>query len=134
MTGNEPWQAPMLEGPLCKPRSSAVRVFEDDLRDLAENETSLSLMQEIYRSAKYPPHMRMRAAQIAIAYEHPKLRVTAALDGSGFAEEMREIARRSGGSNVIDAKAQHVIEAPRPIPQLTEAGTMPRPPSFRRRM
>jgi hypothetical protein len=43
----------------------------------------------------------MRAAQAALAYEYPRLAVIAT--GSGFAATMKEIARASGKSNVIDA-------------------------------
>jgi hypothetical protein len=85
-------------------------MYEIDLRDLTENETSLVLMQEIYRSSKYPPHMRLRAALAAMPFEHPKLTVNANVN-SNFADRMEEIARLTGKSNVIDA---------RPIPQLTD--------------
>jgi hypothetical protein len=74
----------------------------------------------------------------AAPFRHPKLSATYAVDGSrDFAQEMKEIARRSGRSNVLDAKADytHVLEAsPQPVPQLTEAGEMPPTrPSFTRR-
>ena len=75
----------------------------------------------------------------AAPFRHPKLSATYAVDGlRDFAQEMKEIARRSGRSNVLDAKADytHVLEAsPQPVPQLTEAGEMPPTrPSFTRRI
>jgi hypothetical protein len=79
-------------------------MYEFDLRDLAENETSLVLMQEIYRSSKYPPHMRLRAAVAALPFEHPKLSVNANAN-LYFASEMEATARRLGKiTNVIDGK------------------------------
>jgi hypothetical protein len=46
----------------------------------------------------------LKAAALALPFEHPKLAVTATL-GNGFAEQMKEIARQHyGGGNVIDAK------------------------------
>jgi hypothetical protein len=93
---------------------------------LPEGVTSLHFMQAIYRDPRQPMQRRIRAAQAALPFEHPKLSATYAVDGSrDFAAEMKEIARRSGRSNVLDAKADYhpAIEAsPQPVPQLTEAG------------
>jgi hypothetical protein len=55
---------------------------------------------------------RMKAAMAAIAYEHPKLSATYAVNGDrDFAEQMREIARRSGRSMVIDGHTHRTSTA-----------------------
>jgi hypothetical protein len=114
------------------------REEEDEIGAPAEA-TSLEVMQAIYRNPKQPLTRRMRAAQIAIAYEHPKLSATYAVDGSrNFSAEMKSIAQRSGRGNVLDAKSdyrQPQLEAPpkAPTPELDAEGKMP-PQGFRRRM
>ena len=44
-----------------------------ELVELAPGETSLDFPQKIYRSASQPIARRMRAASIALPFEHPKL-------------------------------------------------------------
>jgi hypothetical protein len=44
--------------------------------------TSLDLLQAIYRCHDQPLHVRMKAAIAALPYEHPKLAVTAVVDGT----------------------------------------------------
>jgi hypothetical protein len=97
----------------------------------------LDFLETVYRDPRQPISRRLQAAMAAAPFRHPKLSATYAVDGSrDFAQEMKEIARRSGRSNVLDAKADytHVLEAsPQPVPQLTEAGEMPPTrPSFTR--
>jgi hypothetical protein len=109
----------------------------DDELMLPEGATSLDVMQAIYRNPKQPFVRRMRAAAAALAYEHPKLSASYAVDGSrNFAEEMKAISRRSGRGNVLDASANYrQIEAsPQPTPQLDADGKIPITPGFRRRM
>jgi hypothetical protein len=103
---------------------------------LPEGATSLHFMQAIYRDPGQPITRRMRAAQIAIAYEHPKLAVTVNTDVTGFASQMEEVMRRSGKSTVIDAKANYDTSAPLPIPRrLPQAEAVVTDPSggFKRR-
>jgi hypothetical protein len=52
---------------------------------LSENGTSLELLQAIYRCATLPLPTRMRAAGMALQFEHPKLAVTTNLEGKDFA-------------------------------------------------
>ena len=46
------------------------------------NGTSLEFLQAIYRSKEQPMVRRMKAAIAALPYEHPKLAVTAVVDGT----------------------------------------------------
>jgi hypothetical protein len=93
--------------------------------------TSLEVMQAIYRNPAQPIARRMRAAQSALPYEHPKLAIVAT--GNNFAASMKEISRKMRpGSNVIDHRPSQ-IEPPRPIPELDENGKPPQASPFRRR-
>ena len=60
--------------------------------------TSLEVMQAIYRNPAQPISRGMRAAQAALAFEHPKLATS-----RDFARHMNELARARGKSNAIDA-------------------------------
>jgi hypothetical protein len=73
----------------------------DDIAPYIEGNTSLDLLQAIYRSADQPLHRRMRAAIAALPHEHPKLAVTAQLDGKSFAAELEAARNRSGQATVI---------------------------------
>jgi len=54
------------------------------------------------------PHRRVRAAATALPFEHPKLSVTASLNGEDFADQMDKAFQRS--AKVIEA------EPIRPLP------------------
>jgi len=61
------------------------------------NETSLDLLQAIYRCATLPLSTRMRAAMAAIQFEHPKLAVTANVSGDHeFGFRLDQAIQRSG--------------------------------------
>jgi hypothetical protein len=78
---------------------------------LPPDATSLTLLRAVYRSAALPLPTRMRAAAMAIAYEHPKLAVTAILSDDSFAERLDRALARSAGPKVIEASP-----APRELP------------------
>jgi hypothetical protein len=46
---------------------------EAELIELGPGETSLDLLQKIYRSPRQPIARRMRAAMAALIHEHPRL-------------------------------------------------------------
>jgi hypothetical protein len=105
---------------------------------LPEPPSALSYLQGIYRDPLQTDAVRMRAAIAALPFEHPKLAVTAnfGMDKESFAAQMKEIAERSGRSNVIDgadalARRAQMIEA-KPTPQLDDEGKLP--PTFKRKI
>jgi hypothetical protein len=83
-------------------------------------ETSLALLQAVYRDPSMPLQTRMRAATVAIAYEHPKLSVAMT-------------ANYRGMGNAIDA-ARAKLEAKRLPPAAEPAPVQSAAPgaSFRR--
>jgi|SRR5436190_883183 hypothetical protein len=91
--------------------------------ELPEGATSLTLLQAVYRAPELPLPTRMRAAAIAIAYEHPKLAVTAIIGSDDLAERLdRAIARANG-----TASATKVIEASPVREPLPPTGPRPTP-------
>ena len=78
---------------------AALSRFDDEpkLIELAPDETSLSLLQKIYRSVKQPMSRRLRAAMAALPHEHPKLGAVATLsmNGNDFAALLERSIERS---------------------------------------
>jgi hypothetical protein len=71
---------------------------------LPPDATSLDFLRAVYRDARQPMSMRMRAAIAALAFEHPKLSVTANIN-TGFADRMEQMMERRGMRSVIDARS-----------------------------
>ena len=67
--------------------------------ELAPGETSLSFFQKIYRSVRQPMARRMRAAEYALQFEHPKLGAIATtnMNGQDFASLLERAIERSNG-------------------------------------
>jgi hypothetical protein len=81
---------------------------EDELAVIAKA-TPLEFLEAVYCNNELPLHTRMKAAVEALPYVHPKLAVTAVVEGKDFASLLdRAVAR----SKQVQAIAQ--IEA-RPI-------------------
>jgi hypothetical protein len=60
-----------------------------------EVETSLDLLQAIYRSPYEPIARRMRAAIAALPFEHPKLAVIAQVRGGGIGDQLEAAIKRA---------------------------------------
>jgi hypothetical protein len=73
---------------------------EPEVTELGPNETSLDFLQKIYRSASQPIARRMRAASIALPFEHPKLGAVAVsnMTGQDFAAMLDRAILRSQGN------------------------------------
>ena len=74
---------------------------ERGLSELEEVGTSLDLLQQVYRNPSLPLPVRMRAAGMALQFEHPKLAVMATIDSKDFGERLENAVKRS--AKVIEA-------------------------------
>jgi len=77
--------------------------------EVPEGETSLELLQAIYRDKKQPLNVRVRCAVEALAHEYPRVSAVAvtSMNGQSFAEALdRAIAR---------SKAPLALNAPKTI-------------------
>jgi hypothetical protein len=71
-----------------------------EVEDGPEGETSLELLQNVYRNRKQPLNVRVRCAVEALVHEYPKLSAVAHVDGKSFGDqlekELRAIERSKG--------------------------------------
>jgi hypothetical protein len=99
---------------LCGPHTDHEMGLMPDLAEqaerfeLEEGATSLKLLQAIYRSPAAALTTRMRAAIAAIQFEHPKLTVTATVNGGDFAVQLDQAIERS---RRVMIEAKPIIEA-----------------------
>jgi hypothetical protein len=72
-----------------------------------EGETSLQLLQAIYRDKKQPLNVRVRCAIEALPFEVPKLSATAitTMNGNSFAEALERAINRSNGPLLLNGPA-----------------------------
>ena len=78
---------------------------EPDEIELAPGATALDFLRAVYRDPQQPVPRRMKAAIETLPFEHPKLAVTANLDGR-YASQLEAAMERRGMSPVIDAAPQ----------------------------
>jgi len=71
--------------------------------DLGPNATPLDFFCAVFRDPAQPMPRRMRAAEGAASYMHPKLAVVAQVDGVGWAKRLEDAIVKSGKAVVIDA-------------------------------
>jgi hypothetical protein len=70
---------------------------------IGEVEDAYELHRKVYQNIGLPLATRMRAAQIAIEYERPRLAVTGIFDARGdFAERLERAVERSRAVRVIE--------------------------------
>ena len=108
---------------------AALRELEEEL-DGPEGETSLQLLQNVYRDRKQPLSVRVRCAVEALQHEYPRVSAVAvtSMSGQSFAEALDRAISRSG---IKPLPAPKVIEA-EPV-QPVSAETMKKPFSRYRR-
>ena len=81
------------------------RQREEQQRELAAYKipgSAHDYLREVYRDPRQPTHLRMRAAIEALAYEKPKLAVTAVVAGQDFAALLDERLKRIEQPKVIN--------------------------------
>src|SRR6516165_2267173 len=101
--------------------------------EIGPGRTSLDLLQAIYRSPDQPLHTRMRAAALCLPYEHPRLAVTAVLDGTeDLGARLHRAIQRS--AKVIELRAaQEPAPSYQPSAAEVSAAAMHRPMAVIRR-
>ena len=85
--------------------------------ELAPGESSLHFLQRVYRSTNQPMRRRIRAAEIASSFEHPKLSAVGFVrEVDTFASRLERAAARSDPQGryykMIEARAIEVEDAP----------------------
>jgi hypothetical protein len=80
------------------------RIEQQKVEEGPEGETSLELLQTVYRDRKQPLNVRVRCAVEALAHEYPRVSAVAhtTMSGQSFAEALDRAIKRS--------------EAPLPLP------------------
>ena len=71
--------------------------------EVPNDATLLDFLSAMYRDRWQPMHQRLKAAIEAAPYLHPRLAVTAVVDGGDFAARLERAIERSG--KVINGKA-----------------------------
>jgi hypothetical protein len=71
------------------------RVVDPDAIEVPADATPLQFLEAIYRSAPQPMHRRLKAACEALPFVHPKLAVSAQINGGDFARTLELAMRRS---------------------------------------
>src|SRR5215471_11975138 len=84
-----------------------------------EGETSLQLLQNVYRNRKQTLNVRVRCAVEALAHEYPRVSAVAvaSMNGQDFATALERAIERSGVNKPTPLPAPKVIEA-RPVEQI----------------
>ena len=83
---------------------TSLAAWHEDL----DNVNALGFLQAVYRSAKLPLSVRMRAASIALPFESPKLQMVgySQMTDASFAQALdRAIARSAAGKVVLELSA-----------------------------
>ena len=83
---------------------AALAKLEEEEPTVPEGETSLLLLQAIYKDKKQPLNVRVRCAIESLPFEVPKLSATAiaTMDGKSFAEALERAIERSKGPLMLN--------------------------------
>ena len=81
-----------------------------------EGETSLQLLQNVYRNRKQPLNVRVRCAVEALAHEYPRVSAVAVshMNGHDFASALERAIERSKKPLPLPPRTVSVLEIPRP--------------------
>jgi len=80
------------------------RLTVDEIEEGPEGETSLQLLQNVYRNRTQPLNVRVRCAVEALAHEYPRVSAVAVtnMSGKSFAEALDRAIQRSQSPRVIN--------------------------------
>jgi hypothetical protein len=81
--------------------------IEEEGLEVSANATPIDFLCAVYRDPRQPMHRRLKAATEAAPYVHPKLAVTASIEGKDFAVLLENRLKRLNGGQT------KVIEAPK---------------------
>ncbi len=84
-----------MAGPSIRLGPRTVYLDEEPEPNIGPAESSLELLQAVYSDPGQPLSRRMRAAIAALPFEHPKLCVTANIQGHGFAAQLERAWQRT---------------------------------------
>jgi hypothetical protein len=87
-----------------------------EIEDGPEGETSLELLQTVYRDRKQPLSVRVRCAIEALVHEYPKMSAVQVshMNGQDFASALERAIARSRGETPALLSAPKVIEHDEP--------------------
>jgi hypothetical protein len=88
----------MAMPPFADPANLVVERYEEPkIEEGPEGETSLQLLQTVYRDRKQPLNVRVRCAVEALAHEYPRVSAVAvaSMSGQSFAEALERAIERS---------------------------------------
>ena len=87
----------------------------EEIEEGPEGETSLQLLQTVYRDRKQPLNVRVRCAVEALAHEYPRVSAVAvtSMSGQSFAEALERAIERSKlpAPKMIEAQAVEPLPA-----------------------
>ena len=91
-------------------------VEEDQPKKIEEGpkgETSLQLLQTVYRDRKQPLNVRVRCAVEALAHEYSRVSAVAvtSMSGQSFAEALERAIARSAGAPILPAPTTPQLDA-----------------------
>jgi hypothetical protein len=101
------------------PANLVVEEDQPKIEQGPEGETSLQLMQNVYRDRKLPLTVRVRCAVEAAPYENPRVSAVAvtSMSGQSFAEALERAISRSQGPLLLNGSVEELpaIELKKPF-------------------
>src|SRR5262245_50628001 len=86
------------------------RSIDPEAIELPPDASPIDFLQAVYRSPTQPMHRRLKAAIEAAEFLHPRLSVSAFVDGGDFAERLERATVRS--RKVIEAEPIRALHEP----------------------
>ena len=89
------------------PFADPANLMVEEREEGPEGETSLELLQNVYRNRKQPLNVRVRCAVEALAHEYPRVSAVAvtSMSGQSFAEALERAITRSKSPPMLNGPA-----------------------------